>query len=92
MIDLEQKLQDLHIDEQDTVVGKQWVSLSEPEILRIIELFIEAGFKPPESLGEMVVGRIIYDRIAAQISSYNGPWNIPGILQLAAVACGVENE
>lgn len=92
MIDLEQKLQDLHIDEQDTVFGKQWVSLSEPEILRIIELFIEAGFKPPESLGEMVVGRIIYDRMVALLTNNTTPLDMPGILQLVSIACGVENE
>lgn len=92
MIHLEQTLQDLHIDEQDTVVGKQWVSLSVPEIERIKEIFIEAGFKPPESLGEMVVGQIIYDRFMAQLSNYAGSLEVATILELAAVACGLKDQ
>lgn len=92
MIHLEQTLQDLHIDERDTAVGKQWHSLTVPEIERIKEIFIMAGFKPPANLGEMVVGRIIYDRLADELTKILSNELYNEVMRAIAVACEVENE
>lgn len=72
MIKLEQTLQDLHIDEQENLLGKQWHSLSVDEVEHIKKIFIEAGFVPPQTLADMTPGLLFYTKFAKGLAHYAG--------------------
>jgi hypothetical protein len=99
MIELEQTLQDLHIDERDTAVGTTWHNMTVAEIENIKSIFLKAGFTPPDAPADYKTGSEFYDDFKARLTSYVGSALqtnefdsivFDELLHLARVAAGID--
>ena len=98
MKDFEQALQNLHIAESEKEYGTVWHSLRPDEIDQITQVFVSAGFRPPENQRDMQLDELIYHRFQKLFAAYVGTAKDTNqfdaavyarILELAREACNV---
>lgn len=90
MIKLEQALQDLRIDEQETPFGDVWHSLTVKEIEQIKHLFLMSGFRQPGTPAEMVVGKLVFERFTQLLCYEIEDISTPRLIELVAIACEID--